>query len=85
MPALPAGLDKTAMRDRIRHERIVELGMEGLHYWDIKRWKTAETIIPTVKDRGGLFRKFDPAKHYLFPFPLSELDRNPSLKQNPGY
>ena len=85
MPALPVGLDKAGMRDRIRHERIVELGMEGLHYWDIKRWKTAETIIPTVQDRGGLFRKFDPAKHYLFPFPLSELDRNPNLKQNAGY
>jgi len=85
MPALPAGLDKAGMRDRIRHERIVELGMEGLHYWDIKRWRTAETIIPTVQDRGGLFRKFDPAKNYLFPFPLSETDRNPNLMQNPGY
>jgi starch-binding outer membrane protein, SusD/RagB family len=85
MPALPAGLDKVGMRDRIRHERIVELGMEGLHYWDIKRWKTAETIIPTVKDPGGIYRTFDATKHYLFPFPLSELDRNPNLKQNPGY
>ncbi len=85
MPPLPTGLDKVGMRNRIRHERIVELGLEGLHYWDIKRWKTAETIIPTVQDRGGLFRMFDPSKNYLFPFPLSELDRNPNLKQNPGY
>ncbi len=85
MPVLPAGLDKAAMREKIRHERAVELGMEGLRYWDIKRWKTAETVIPKIKNPNGLSRVFNPAKHYLFPFPQSELDRNPKLKQNPGY
>ena len=85
MTPLPAGLDQAAMRERIRHERMVELGMEGLRYWDIKRWRTAETIIPLIKNSTGIYRKFDPSKHYLFPFPLSELDRNPKLKQNPGY
>lgn len=85
MPALPAGLNQASMRDRIRHERIVELGMEGLRYWDLKRWKTAETIIPTITDPGGIQRKFDPNKNYLFPFPQSEIDINPNLKQNPGY
>lgn len=85
MPPLPAGLDKDAMRKRIRNERIVELGGEGLRYWDIKRWKIAESIIPTIVDPSGLKRKFDPAKHYLFPFAQSEMDRNPKLVQNPGY
>lgn len=85
MPPLPIGLDKAAMRERIRHERIVELGMEGLRYWDIKRWKTIETVLPETQDPSGLFRKFDPLKHYLWPFSVSELDRNPNLAQNPGY
>lgn len=85
MPPLPAGLDKDAMRARIRHERIVELGMEGLRYWDLKRWKIAETVIPTVVDPSGIKRVFNPAKHYLFPFTQSERDRNPNLDQNPGY
>jgi SusD family. len=30
-------------------------------------------------------RHFDPAKNYLWPIPQAELDKNPNLKQNPGY
>jgi hypothetical protein len=29
-------------RDRIRHERKVELAFEGHRYWDVRRWRTAE-------------------------------------------
>ena len=85
MPALPAGLTKEQMRDRIRQERRVELALEGLRWSDIKRWKTAETYIPTLVDQGGQRRVFNPAKHYLMPFPQSEIDVNPNLVQNPGY
>jgi hypothetical protein len=85
MPPLPAGLDQTSMRARIMNERAYELGMEGYRYWDIKRWKTAETIMPMIVDPGGYRRKFDPSKNYLFPFSQSELDVNPNLVQNPGY
>jgi len=31
------------MRDEIRRERLVELAFEGFEYWDLIRWKTAET------------------------------------------
>ncbi|MEQ9289452.1 MAG: RagB/SusD family nutrient uptake outer membrane protein [Cyclobacteriaceae bacterium] len=85
MPPLPAGLSKEDMRARIRNERRVELALEGLRYSDIKRWKTAEIYIPTLERPNGAFRQFDPSKHYLFPFPQSERDANPSLKQNPNY
>lgn len=37
------GLD---MQTEIRRERRVELGMEGLRYDDLLRWKTAETELP---------------------------------------
>ncbi len=37
------GLD---MREEIRRERRIEFAMEGLRYWDIIRWKTAETELP---------------------------------------
>jgi len=37
------GLD---MREEIRRERTVELAMEGYRYWDLLRWKTAETELP---------------------------------------
>ncbi|WP_344974767.1 RagB/SusD family nutrient uptake outer membrane protein [Compostibacter hankyongensis] len=36
-----------SMREEIRRERRVELALEGDHrYWDLIRWKTAETVLP---------------------------------------
>lgn len=84
MPPLPAGLDQAGMRSRIRREREVELGMEGFRYLDIKRWKIAEILIPTIVDPGGLTRAFT-QRNYLFPFAQAERDINPNLEQNPGY
>lgn len=37
------GLD---MQTELRRERRSELAQEGLRYWDLIRWKTAETILP---------------------------------------
>jgi hypothetical protein len=37
------GLD---MRTEIRRERRIELAFEGLRYWDLLRWKMAETELP---------------------------------------
>lgn len=37
------GLD---MREELRRERRVELAQESFRYWDIIRWKTAETELP---------------------------------------
>ncbi len=37
------GLD---MKEEIRRERRVELAQENFRYWDIIRWKTAETELP---------------------------------------
>lgn len=85
MPGLPAGLSKDQMRERIRQERRVELSLEGTWYDDVKRWKTAETYIPSLVDPGGTRRIFDAAKNYVFPFPQSEIDVNPALVQNPNY
>ncbi len=86
MPPIPAGLTKDGMRTRIRNERRVEFAFEGMRYRDIRRWKYAEIYIPSLIEPGSLIpRKFDPAKHYVWPFPQSEIDINPNLVQNPGY
>jgi hypothetical protein len=85
MPSLPEGLTQDGMRERIRNERRVELALEGIRWGDILRWRTAETYIPTLVDPGGTRRAFDPSKHYLLPFPQSEIDVNENLDQNPGY
>ncbi|MCX6219652.1 MAG: RagB/SusD family nutrient uptake outer membrane protein [Bacteroidia bacterium] len=76
--------NQSSVRDYIRHEREVELGVEGVRYYDLKRWKIADTFLPTIKDADGNFLVFT-QKQYLWPFPQSDLDANPQLVQNPGY
>jgi hypothetical protein len=35
-----------SMREEIRRERTVELALEGFRFFDLIRWKTAETVLP---------------------------------------
>ena len=44
-PVLPGGLNKSQMEERIRHERRVELALEGKRWFDIQRWKIAEDVL----------------------------------------
>jgi hypothetical protein len=95
--AFPGG-DKASLQAAVRRERRIELAMEGLRIFDLRRWRTAETALkgyahgikigdPNV-DNGYLRvdqRTFDPAKHYLWPVPQRERDINPNLTQNPGW
>lgn len=43
MPALPLGLTQTEMREKIRNERRIELAFEEHRFFDVRRWKIAET------------------------------------------
>ncbi|WP_143305693.1 RagB/SusD family nutrient uptake outer membrane protein [Chitinophaga vietnamensis] len=88
MPALAAGLSKSAMTAAIRHERRVEFALEGLRYFDLRRWGIAEQklngfvqnpLYPNIKT------SYLPA-YAFWPIPQTEIDRNaPVLVQNPGY
>ncbi len=40
-----ATTDKDEFMKWIRHERMVELAGEGLRYWDLRRWRLAETVL----------------------------------------
>jgi hypothetical protein len=77
------------LRGIIHHERRIELAGEGLYYNDIRRWKTAETVLNApIKTYDGSqieVRTFDPTRDYFWPIPLTETDLNPALEQNPGY
>ena len=89
MPPLPAGLSQDSMRTRIRHERRIELALEGQRYFDLKRWKLDRVIMPTIKDPSGALRTF-PLRDTLWPVPQSEIDlsktyNNAAFKQTPGY
>lgn len=39
-------------REKIRHERKVELAFEGQRYWDVRRWRIATSVLS--KDFSGL-------------------------------
>ena len=77
------------LREIIHHERRIELAGEGLYYNDIRRWKTAETVLNApIKTYDGSqieVRTFDASRDYFWPIPLTETDLNPALEQNPGY
>ncbi len=88
------------MREIIRNERRVELFCEGKRFFDLLRWKIAETKLNgfvrgvEVVDVAGTLtynyfdvaaQAFHPEKNYRWPIPSYVIDRNPKLEQNPGY
>lgn len=42
LPGLETGLSKEEMRERIKHERRIELAFETHRFFDVRRWKEAE-------------------------------------------
>lgn len=75
LPAL-SGLSGSALFERIKLERRMELGMEGHRYWDLVRWGDG----PKVLGANG----FVEGVHEVWPIPQSEVGKT-SLVQNPGY
>lgn len=45
LPALPDGLDYAAFKERVIQERKVELAFEGHRFWDLRRWRLAESVL----------------------------------------
>lgn len=97
MPAYP-GYDITVngttltpdLRQAIRHERRVELAMEGHRWFDLCRWGIAKETMDAYKatetaECQSQMAEFIKGKHELFPIPFDEIDLNPSLSQNPMY
>lgn len=90
MPVLLTGLNKDQMRERIRHERKIELCGEGQRYSDIRRWRIAKDLLDGVWMREftgvqGRHQRGFPDHFYLWAIPQQEIILNPELKQNPGW
>lgn len=94
---ISAGLSQDELRQKVRHERRMEMAFENQRFWDVRRWMIAEdvdnkTVHRVAVDKDGKItypvfqnRVFDPTRHYLFPIPQSEIDKNRLLEQNPGW
>ena len=75
------GLTKDQMRDKIIHERRIELAFEGHRWFDMIRYPDnyALTFLHSIGKTSAT------TKHMLFPIPLQEIEANELLTENPGY
>ena len=64
--------------ETLKLERRKELATEGWNrFTDLVRWGDAATALA--------FKNYTPGRDELLPIPLSEIEANPLLEQNPGY
>lgn len=92
MPLVSKGIGQTEARKALRHERRIELALEGQFWDDIKRWNAGPEFYPcsVIGGLGQLIQVkfpngYDLQKNNLLPIPDSEISLNPNLTQNPGY
>ncbi len=75
-------LTQDEMRDKIRHERRIELAFEGVRWFDMVRWDNGQYALDFLHSIGRVNAS---EKHLLLPIPQADIDANPNLVQNPGY
>jgi hypothetical protein len=86
-----------AFRERVYHERQVELAFENSRWWDVRRWMRGQAFnVPlrgiSISSDGKMTpkvvegRSFDESKMYLYPIPQSEINKAGSvLTQNTNW
>ncbi|MFT2008330.1 RagB/SusD family nutrient uptake outer membrane protein [Pontibacter sp. 13R65] len=73
--------DQAELREAIRHERRVELGMEHDRFFDLVRWGIAREALHAVGKTN-----FNENRDVLLPIPQNQIDISRGvLTQNPGY
>lgn len=76
---LEYNITKDELLSIIEHERRIELFAEwGHRFFDLRRWNKLDDVMKNIKPLWS-----DKSKYW--PIPISEIQSNPNLKQNPGY
>lgn len=82
---------------KIRAERRIELAYESHRWFDVRRWKTAPSVMGNLhgmnvdKDGNEFYQRVVADNHlwrnayYWFPLSQQEMDRGLKLVQNPGW
>lgn len=93
-------LTQEGMRQIIHQERQIELALEGVRYFDLRRWKEARSVYNNKTVRGWSIDQNNTEdyykvrtiaetkyiqKHYLWPIKYEDIINNPNLKQNPNW
>ncbi|MEA4982615.1 MAG: RagB/SusD family nutrient uptake outer membrane protein [Paludibacter sp.] len=100
MPSVEDDVTKEELRELIRLERRIELAFEEHRFWDVRRWKIGTSLKKSV-DGMQIIKNPDDSysynrqvaieprvferKHYFYPIPQSERNRNANLLQNPEW
>jgi hypothetical protein len=73
--------------DDVLNERRLELAFEGHRWFDLVRTGKVFPIMNTLNSRdvGRLPMNEVTAEKTLLPIPQPQIDKNPSMQQNPGY
>jgi hypothetical protein len=66
----------TALRDRIRNERKIELAFEDHRYWDVRRWRTAETNLSVQIQGIRSLRHIDNLGNVSFTYEVIDAETN---------
>lgn len=98
---LASGLSRDQMRAIIHNERRKELAFEDQRYYDIRRWKEADTVFNKTLHEEIIYQLgsgqltyqavpilnmvFESPKMYFAPIPYSEVAKNRNMVQNPGW
>lgn len=88
--SLSTSINKDDLMLDIEHQRIVEFACEVNRYFDLLRWngnilgtKTIKEVLQDHQDAGAA--NFVTGTSEYMPIPLSEIQTNPLIIQNPGY
>lgn len=73
MPAM-TGTSQAEVKDQIIHERTMELTLESVRFFDLRRWGMLDAAMQTAGRSG-----FSAASHSYLPVPLSEIQANPAI------
>jgi hypothetical protein len=78
---------KDAMANAVLLERRLELAFEGQRWFDLVRTGKVFTVMNTLnsRDAGRLPMNIVDENKTVFPIPQPQIDKNPSMIQNPGY
>lgn len=89
---LTIGLTQDQFRDSLYLDRRLELIHEYQRFFDLVRETGSEVTGVGPLGKGILLKTLNlvgktnvAARHYLYPIPQTEIDRNPKLTQNPGW
>src|SRR5690606_24889683 len=66
----------TISLEKVRRERTSELAFEGGHrYWDLRRWRTAESVLTHRFQGLQIILHYESGKFYFMPFDCESFTR----------